>query len=361
MKLRFARYVIHLLRAGIVLCLLWSLFMLVVFWRSGVEETQQAFATGKRFIVYVADGKVEGAVTSTDVEEKAEMAVPPPSAPLPEEEGEVPPVHASSNPIAAVSEDLLDKKNATSLPKISATSVQPWQYYGKIFRRQNQFPLVAIIITGIGHSKHEMELAFTLDDRVGLSFSPYARSIASWTTASRLTGHEMYVDLPLQTAGYPNDDPGPYSILVTRSNTENLKNLMWAMSRFQGYVGMVAPLGEVVTHSADSFNILREEMAHRGVMFLNAREPAMKDNEKQDKRRLTEMNTDVWIDEELSEMAIQARLATLEQIAQRNGFAIGVARSYPLSMLQIKSWSEGLASRSIVLAPPSYVTKLKYP
>ena len=360
-----ARHAALLMKIGIALCLLWTGFMLVLLWLSGEQETARALVSGKRFIIYLADGRVEGATPAQKAEAKPAVAVPPPPPPASEAAAQddelLAAVQPSSNPITQVSDDLVDKSTGTPLPKISASDVKPWHYYSKNFRRLNEFPLIAIVVTGLGHSKKEMELAVRLDDRIGLSFSPYATAIASWSAAARLTGHEMYVDLPLQTVGYPNEDPGPYAILLTHSNAENIKNLYWAMSRFQGYTGLVAPPGEVVTHNADTFAPLRSEIAPRGVMLLTGRDATFQVPTKKEKNPLPLVNADVWIDEELSELSIQARLATLEQIAQRNGMAIGITRSYPLSLGQIKHWQDTVGSRGIVLAPASFIAKLKYP
>lgn len=362
MKNLLTRHIASLMKAAILLCLLWAVAMLALFWRTGTQETSQALAEGKRFIIHIADGKIEGKMPAEQAQAKPELIVPPPpvNEPEPEATKQVS-VQPSSNPIADVSEELLDKSAGVPLPKIAESGAKPWQYYSKPFRRMNELPLIAIVITGLGQSQKETELALGMDDRIGLSFSPYASAIASWTTSSRVTGHEMYVELPLQTETYPADDLGPYSILVSKSNTENLKNLMWAMSRFQGYAGVVAPPGEVVTHNSDSFAPLRSEIAGRGIMFLMARDAIVQEPGKKDKNPLVNVNADVWIDEELSEMSIQARLATLEQVAQRNGMAIGISRSYPLSINQIKHWQENLGSHGITLAPASFVAKLKNP
>ncbi|MDX2073337.1 MAG: divergent polysaccharide deacetylase family protein [Alphaproteobacteria bacterium] len=362
MKILLARHLAIIMKAALALCLLWMAAMLAIFWMSGAEETKQALASGKRFIIHIADGRVEGLAPAAP-EQTAEATpapdIPPPAAAEPEM---VTDVQASANPIAEVSDDLLDKSAGTVLPKISEAGIKPWQYYIKTFRRQNEMPLIAIIITGLGHSKHTTEMALALDDRIGLAFSPYAAAITGWSSASRMTGHEMYVELPLQTAGYPDDDPGPYSILVTGGNDRNLKHLQWAMSRFQGYVGLVAPPREVVTRSADAFAPLREEIARRGVMLVRARDAVAPEGDKKKKQvPIVELGADVWIDEELSDMSIQARLATLEQMAQRDGMAIGIARAYPLSITQIKQWQETLGSHGIVLAPASFIAKLKFP
>ena len=351
-------------KIAIGLCVLWSVFMLVMFWLSGAEETELAQRTGKRFIITLADGKVSGHQSvAPEVTKEAEDAALPPS----EEEAldetivQAVAVKDSTSSIPEVNPELVEKIAGVSLPRKVESMLKPWQYYMKPFRRQNELPLVAIVITGLGHSRAATEMALATDDRIGLSFSPYAQSVSSWAAASRLAGHEMYVDVPMQTTGYPADDPGPYSILTSRSNAYNIKYLQWAMSRFQGYVGLVAPMNEVVTSNMEVLQSLNEEIAKRGVMIVTQRSHAqLLPEETSRKISVVSMAADVWLDEELTEMSIQARLATLEQTAQRNGFAIGVAQAYPLTIKQIKYWQQTLGERGVMLAPVSFLTKLKH-
>lgn len=363
-----ARHIVTIQKLSIAFLLAWFGFMLVLFWRSGDNETREAMVTARRFIVHVADGRVEGAIiiaSPANREKSPDMALPETSEPVEADASAVTSIQASSSPIVEVSQDMLDKTAGVTLPRISSAGTKPWQYYVKTFRRQNELPLIAIVITGLGQGKHATDMALALDDRFSLSFSPYGSSVASWAAASRLTGHEMYVDLPVQTASYPNEDPGPYSILLQHSNTENIKNLFWAMSRFQGYAGLVTPPTEIMTTSADTYKPVAEEIARRGVMLLighSATEASPdKEDEKNKVKELVSLNADVWLDEELTDMAIQARLATLEQMAQRNGMAIGVMRAYPLSLKQIDHWQKTIGERGVVLTPLSFIATLKHP
>lgn len=359
------RHLALLQKLCIALMLAWSVLMLVLFWLSGVHETKLAQATGKRFIIYTADGRVVGktvAIIKAGKDGKPEeLVVPKAEDGAQEEVKDLPPMEPSKTPIASVKDDMLETVAGVTIPRISEAKVAPWHYYVKPFRRPNESPMVAIIVTGLGQSRKADELALRLDERIGLSFSPYSHTLTSWTGASRLTGHEMYVDLPVQTANYPaSDDPGPYAILVAHSNTDNLKNFYWAMSRFQGYVGMVAGEGDVVTNKYDAFKPLADEMAKRGVLLITARDNGTHDEKDPVKMsKVPVMSSDVWIDEELTQMSIQARLATLEQTAQRNGFAIGIAQAYPLSINEIKHWQENLGERGVQLAPVSFIAKLK--
>jgi polysaccharide deacetylase 2 family uncharacterized protein YibQ len=361
------KYLILAQKLCAVLLVAWCVVALVFLWRSGSEETKTAVEEGRRFVIHIKDGKVEGKAQASEeaADPKQEIAkiIPPVNEPAPADASAVTEaIKPSATPIADPSDELLDKSAGVSLPRISPSGLKPWQYYVKTYNRPDQSPMVALIITGLGQSKNATEMALRMDERIGLSFSPYSAAVGSWAAASRISGHEMYVDLPTQTAGYPNDDPGPYSVLITRSNTENIKNLFWAMSRFQGYVGLMTPIDEVITASADTFQPIAKEIAHRGALLVVGHpltQQIDEEDEKKENTGLLQLNADVWIDEELTEMSMQARLATLEQIAQRNGSAIGVAQAYPMSLKQIQQWQQTLKERGVELVPLSFLAKLK--
>lgn len=368
---RLMKHAILLQKILIGVLVAWGLFMLVEFWRSGAEETKEALATGKRFIVAVDTGAIQGQVppAAAAAEKKAAEAKPVepvpavPAVPPPEEAvakpEELPPIRESKNPIAAVDEQLTVKENAVTLPRVSGDGRKPWQVYSKSYKRVDERPLVAIIVTELGMDKDNTQIALSLDENIVLSFSPYARAVASWVNASRTSGHETFIDLPVQTSGYPLDDPGPYSLLISHSNTQNLNYLYWALSRVQGYMGVVMPANGVLSSSTDASRPIIGELAKRGVFMLMGHEPLQRETKDViTQSGLSNLVADVWADEELTEMGIQARLATLEQIAQRKGSAIGIVRGYPLSLKQVAIWREKLEERGVLLAPVSFIAKL---
>ena len=42
---------------------------------------------------------------------------------------------------------------------------------------------------------------------------------------------------------YPDNDPGPQTLLTSLTPDQNIDRLHWLMSRFQGYVGIVSYMG----------------------------------------------------------------------------------------------------------------------
>lgn len=349
--------------------------MLASLWQTGEKETADALSSGKRFILHIDSGRVDGRDVTSLAETESEAPSPlgdttqetvPIADALPQEveappadTGEIPPIKQSDTPIAAVDDKLVERKDKLMLPRVT-DGVFPWVQYSRFFKRQDERPLVAIIVTGLGHNRQVTQAAMALNENVALSFSPYARSIAGWVDASRMAGHETYIDLPMQAAGYPDEDEGPYSLLLSRSNTQNINYLFWAMSRVQGYAGLFTAVNTIMTSNPDAFKPVVKEIAKRGVMLLMGHEPLMRETRDIiDESKVSKLIADVWVDEELTEMGIQARLATLEQTARRNGFAVGVVHAYPISIAQIKYWQEHLEEHEVVLAPPSFLVKLR--
>ena len=49
----------------------------------------------------------------------------------------------------------------------------------------------------------------------------------------------MLLQVPMEPFDYPDNDPGPQTLLTSLDAGQNIDRLHWLMSRFQGYVGIV--------------------------------------------------------------------------------------------------------------------------
>ena len=54
---------------------------------------------------------------------------------------------------------------------------------------------------------------------------------------ARGEGHEVLLQVPMEPFDYPDNDPGPQTLLTSLDAGQNIDRLHWLMSRFQGYVG----------------------------------------------------------------------------------------------------------------------------
>lgn len=267
----------------------------------------------------------------------------------------------STNALPDINKALSEKSDDGWLPIIGADGTKPWKFYAKPTNLKKGTTMIAVLVTGLGQNKIVTENAIQLPEAISLSFNPYARDTQGWGRASRVTGHETLIDLPLEPGNYPAVDPGPYGLLVEKGPQENERRLEWVLSRFGSYVGLVIPLNERFSGNAEAFKILLQSVANRGLIMVMAREPHKSETKTLVESSATVMVVaDMLIDEELSPSAIQTRLTALEQLAKKRGYAVGVVQPFPLSIEQLKAWSETLKEKGIVLVPISAVAKLRF-
>jgi polysaccharide deacetylase 2 family uncharacterized protein YibQ len=165
--------------------------------------------------------------------------------------------------------------------------------------------------------------------------------------------------LPMEPNDYPRQDPGPYTLLTSLSPRENLERLDWVLSRVSGYVGLINMMGSRFTTSQTSLIPVFEELKKRGLMFVDGRASEQSvAGALANSLGLPRVVADASIDGEPSRDAIDHQLAALEEFAQRNGAALGIGLTYPVTLERVALWSKGIEERNMVLAPASALAAL---
>ena len=99
-------------------------------------------------------------------------------------------------------------------------------------------PMIAIVVTGLGiNEQGSLDAIDQLPDEVTLAFAPYGKTLTTTVAAARTAGHEVLLEVPLEPFDYPQNDPGPQTLLTGEPPRANLDKLFWLMARFGGYVG----------------------------------------------------------------------------------------------------------------------------
>lgn len=266
----------------------------------------------------------------------------PAPAPAPEPEVKATPVDAM----------LLETVAAGKLPTIAPDGRQPWRYYARPFNDPLNRPRIAVVITGMGLSATASEAAIDrLPGDVTFAFSPYA-DIARLTEMARKDGHEFLMSLPLEPMNYPQHDPGPYTLLSTLSERENLGRMEWVMSRAQGYVGLVGEFGSRFTTRSTTMLPVLEQVKKRGLMFLDA--AATPDSVSMRVGRdlaIPRAINDRTIDADANRPQIDAQIAQAERQAKATGQAVLFASPHLVTVDRLAEWLPTLARKGLVLAP----------
>jgi uncharacterized protein len=250
-------------------------------------------------------------------------------------------------------EALTEKAPEGELPKISAKGKRPWRVYAKPFTAAVNEPLVAVIVGDLGMDHTSGQQALKLDQHFTYSFSPYGVESEVWARTARSRGHEILLDLPMQAEDFPASDPGPLGILFSLKAEDNVKRARIAMSKVQGYVGLLAPMNAAMPESV--IKPVLSDIAARGLLFVRTASAihASGGGELQDSAGLTPVTASLTIDADPSEAAIRARLSELVALAQKDGQALGIARALPVTLEMLQQWHKELAAQGVRLAPVS--------
>jgi polysaccharide deacetylase 2 family uncharacterized protein YibQ len=212
-------------------------------------------------------------------------------------------------------------------------------------------PRVAILVTGLGISRSAtMEAIGRLPAPVSLAFGPYGADLEKTVAEARDKGHEVMLQVPMEPFDYPDNDPGPHTLLSRAPLQENLKRLHWVMGRFTGYTGIVNAMGSKLTADAGALAPILAELAGRGLLFLDDGSSA-----RSTVRRAGDQieRADMVLDATPSPEAIDGALARLEGLARQSDFAVATVSATPASIDRIVAWAGSLESKGIRLVPVS--------
>lgn len=300
---------------------------------------------------------------------KAAPAAPPPSAPPPAlaglRPGRAPAASpaASANPSAPAAiaapdpalAEARDPADPAALPRIGPDGQAAMSVYAAPFAAPATTPRIALVLGGIGMDAGASQAAIrVLPGAVTLAVSPYAPDPAALLAQARAAGHEYLVELPLEPARYPLNDPGPQTLLTGAPAGQNKMRLDWALTRFAGYVGAIGALagmqGERFAHDPVAMHRLARRLAGRGLLYVDPRPGAAALPD------LWQRDVDVVIDVPPDRAAIAAALAQLATLARRNGSALGYAATpAPATLAAIATWAGTLPGQGLVLAPASAI------
>nr|WP_319486715.1 divergent polysaccharide deacetylase family protein [uncultured Cohaesibacter sp.] len=220
-------------------------------------------------------------------------------------------------------------------------------------------PKIAIIIDGLGLSQTTTEEALTLlPPDITLAFAPYGNSLSRWTTRARSQGHELLIQVPMEPFDYPNNDPGPHTLLTSANPESNKANLLWVLGRFDQYVGAINYMGARFSSDELAGSEFLTELKTRGLLYVeNGSSGRSRLNITADKMGVPNLRSDLVIDFRGRPSDIETRLVQLESIAQEGGMALGVASAFPTSIRSISDWTQSLRQRGFALVPVTTLLK----
>jgi polysaccharide deacetylase 2 family uncharacterized protein YibQ len=246
------------------------------------------------------------------------------------------------------------------VPRIAADGTRPADAFARPVQPlpgKPDAPRIALIVGGLGVSGSATADAIAkLPEAVTLGFVPYGSDVTALATRARTGGHEILLQVPMEPFGYPDNDPGPQTLLTTLTPQQNIDRLYTVMGKIQGYVGLSNTMGGRFTASEEAFSPILHETAKRGLIYVDdGANPRSAAGRIAGAGSLPFVHADVVLDAVPTAKDIDRALDRLEVTARERSFAVGISSALPLSIEHIAAWAKAAESRGLLLVPVSAV------
>jgi polysaccharide deacetylase 2 family uncharacterized protein YibQ len=261
---------------------------------------------------------------------------------------------AATAMMAGIDQRLLEKSRYGMIP-MASDGLKPFTAYAAEADRAKaaKMPVVAIVVGGLGvGAAKTVDAIMKLPAAVTLAFTPYGSDPTKLAERARAQRHEILLQIPMEPYDYPDNDPGPQTLLTTLAPEQNLDRLHWHLSRFQGYAGIANFMGARFTVTDAVMQPIVREAAKRGLGYfddgtaLRSVAPSLAVAQ-----AMPFAKADISIDAVPTAVEIDRALSKLEALAKERGIAVGVASALPISIERIGVWTKALESRGIMLVP----------
>ncbi|AWO87568.1 MULTISPECIES: divergent polysaccharide deacetylase family protein [Bradyrhizobium] len=304
------------------------------------REAPKQAAPGEQKTVTMIDGSTgarhDVVIGAGEADDKGEAASAPP------------PVMAGIDP------KLLEKSRYGMIPVVADGS-KPFNVYAADADRAKaaKMPVVAIVIGGLGvGAAKTTDAIMKLPAAVTLAFTPYGSDPGKLAERARTQRHEIFLQIPMEPYDFPDNDPGPQTLLTSLSADQNMDRLYWHLSRMQGYAGITNFMGARFVATDAAMQPIIREAAKRGLGFFDdGSSPRSIAPQAAASQAMPFGKGDIAIDVVPTPAEIDRALNKLESAARERGTAIGTASALPVSIERIGAWTKTLGDRGILLVP----------
>ena len=280
----------------------------------------------------------------------------PGTAPAAEKKSELKP--ESKN--APLDPRLADTSRHGMIPKIAADGARASEVYARPVKPQASradAPRIAIVLEGLGIGANSTAEALAkLPAPVTYAFAPFGTDLERWVARARGEGHEVLLQIGMEPFNYPDNDPGPQTLLASLNAEQNIDRLHWFLSRFQGYVGVTSLMGARFTATDQALSPVIREIGKRGLIwFDNGTSPRSVAGQISGAGNVAFARADAVLDAVPTAAQIDEALARLEATARSRGVAIGAASALPVTIERVAQWAKAAEGRGVMLVPLSMV------
>lgn len=212
-------------------------------------------------------------------------------------------------------------------------------------------PQVAIIIDDIGYQWQAGKRSIELAGHVTLAllpFSPYALQLAQLAEGR---GKELMLHAPMEPEAHPSWDKGLDSLMDEQTIRSELAVMLASLPMVKGVNNH---MGSALTQRSDTMAWVMDELAQRGLYFIDSRTSAHSTALEQAQfMTLPSARRDIFLDNIRTPQAIQHQFDKLLLKAQNQGSAIAIGHPYPETLAFLENALPQLTAQGVQLVPVS--------
>lgn len=236
------------------------------------------------------------------------------------------------------------EKNALGLLPQSPQGQPPlWQIYSNQTRIDDNKRPIAYILAGLGENYNlTVEAIKTLPSQVTLGFKPYTNNLQELVNLARQYGHEVILEIPMETHDTSRQDIGYLALKTDDTDTDYRNKLKTLLSRVTGYSGVMNYAGSKYLLDENISLRLLNDLKSRGLYFVEnktIRSGIL--SEIAEANNIPYATSFDIIDEVLSPSMINTNINVIEKnaLVQTPIIATGYLSSLTLSLLRVKMMS----------------------
>jgi hypothetical protein len=213
---------------------------------------------------------------------------------------------------------------------------------------------LAILLDDGGQSMDLVPQAAALPSAVAVAILPFLPYSAETANAMYDAGHEIWLHLPMEPEGYPNENPGPGALLVEMPPKDLRRTVHSALNNIPHVVGVNNHMGSRATTDLRMMTWVMQELKARNMAFIDSRTTTRTVAEEAARAQGVPTNRrHVFLDNERTQAAIRSQLDEAVYRCRMEGEIIAIGHLAPETVQLLAKELPGLAKRGADLVPPS--------
>ncbi|WP_063356799.1 divergent polysaccharide deacetylase family protein [Pseudoalteromonas luteoviolacea] len=217
---------------------------------------------------------------------------------------------------------------------------------------------IAIVIDDIGN--HQRDLAFlSLPGELTYAVLPHTPFSQHFAYHAAKLNKEIILHIPMQAL---NDKAlGPGGLTLEMPKWQLQRTLGHALASLPHVKGVNNHMGSALTQHDEPMKWTMEVLKKRSLYFLDSKTTPYSQAQKvANLYGVDNIARHVFLDNELQTEQLQAQLAQLKEVAQEQGYAIGIAHPYPETQQFLMQALQDLSAEGFELVPLSKLVENKY-